>query len=345
MCAVWLTWLDIVDAMRILATTLTAIALLAAAMVANAAPGKQQAPSSRNTWFGDHGRGWHFYEPEPDEPDPTLPPPAAPRPTLSQTPEAGPRPFSAQWLKDNIEQLQMNALDDPSEENVKLFLYAQKAVMDRAESFSQSVKEVVRTTPELDAQSNAPLTSMAKATWNRAARQAHKNAIRRILDAGGIWYFFMSTCPYCSKQSPILASWGINNDARIQAISLDGLPGPEGAFPDFRPDQGQGATLGVKVTPTLYYVSPPRLIEPIGQGLMTLSQLEERLIAIGARNGLVTDEEQDLIRGAVLQPYIGPDDLPESNDPTILLAAIEDRSTAVHASTTVVPANEQGSNP
>ena len=81
--------------------------------------------------------GWFWYEREPerqDEPEPS--PPAAPAPAPAErtqdTASSAPPPLSSAWLRERLGAYRDRAIDDPSPDNVALYLYLQRVAMDKA---------------------------------------------------------------------------------------------------------------------------------------------------------------------------------------------------------------------
>lgn len=65
----------------------------------------------------------------------------------------------------------------------------------------------------------------------------------------------------------------------VLAISLDGGTLPD--YPDARPDNGMAARLNATAVPALYLTAPARReIRPVGFGLMSMSDLLERVAAL-----------------------------------------------------------------
>ena len=70
----------------------------------------------------------------------------------------------------------------------------------------------------------------------------------------------------------------------VLAISLDGATLPD--FPDARPDNGLAARLKPSAVPALYLTAPARReIRPVGFGLMSMSDLLERIAALAGDAG------------------------------------------------------------
>lgn len=97
----------------------------------------------------------------------------------------------------------------------------------------------------------------------------------------GIWYFYLSTCPYCMRQEPILAAVAKRYGISVTPISLDGGPPPGHIYTAYMSDRGQAAQLGVRATPTLYLVHPSsREVAQLTTGFVSVQQLMQRIAQV-----------------------------------------------------------------
>ncbi|WP_374978351.1 conjugal transfer protein TraF [Shewanella sp. LC2] len=95
--------------------------------------------------------GWFWYKEEPKEPEkkPEKPKPkpvaeAKPTPTNPTEPQtSGPEMFSAKWFRENLPKYKDLAWNDPTVENVRMFLYLQRFAIDRSEQFSDATELAV----------------------------------------------------------------------------------------------------------------------------------------------------------------------------------------------------------
>lgn len=105
-------------------------------------------------------------------------------------------------------------------------------------------------------------------------------AVSQIAKRDGLFFFFRSDCPYCHADLPVLRTLQLTTGIRIVPITMNGQGIDDNLFPDYLIDSGQARRLGVTVTPTFFLVQPPNMaaIVPIGQGYMTLRQLETEIV-------------------------------------------------------------------
>ncbi|NEV60390.1 conjugal transfer protein TraF [Thiorhodococcus minor] len=255
--------------------------------------------------FYDRGaEGWFWYAPEPSvmpEPEtqsesepPTSPPVVTNTPepaekdSASETAPTEPAPLSAAWLRANLEHYQRQAIDDPTPTKVALYLYLQRIVLDKAARFTDAYQRVVQSDPYLDETTRRPVGNYAN-LLNRISGQQRTAVLKDLARQTGIWFFYRSDCPYCAAQAPVLHLLSEQTGFRVQAIALDGRALPNGSFPQFGRDTGQAARLGVISTPALLLVRPPAGIVPIAQGLLSLSDLEQRLLLAAREAGWIDE--------------------------------------------------------
>ncbi|MEO1513299.1 MAG: conjugal transfer protein TraF, partial [Planctomycetota bacterium] len=107
----------------------------------------------------------------------------------------------------------------------------------------------------------------------------------------GLVFFYASTCPYCARQAPLLEAIERTTGLEVMAVALDGRPMASGAFEvDWVPDRGQAALLGVRTVPAIALMRPPAEIRLVGQGLMTRTDLERRILLVAKQAGWISEE-------------------------------------------------------
>jgi conjugal transfer pilus assembly protein TraF len=263
--------------------------------------------------------GWFWYEREPEpqeepEPAPPLPPPAS-TPTPSGTP-SGPPPLSSAWLRERLGAYRDQAIDDPTPDNVALYLYLQRVAMDKASRFAAATQRAVQFDPFLDEITQRPTANFAANLVNEQTAKQRGALLQKIGNEAGVLFFFRSDCPYCEAQAPLLAT--------LLPVSIDGAPLPGGHFPTFQRDAGQAQALGVVSTPALFLARPPDGVVLIAQGLLSLSQLEDRLLTAALEAGWINEAEYGRTRPVVADLRLDPRglDLPPTDKPDDLLAVL-----------------------
>lgn len=282
-------------------------------------------------FYEEKARGWFWYEDpvlkeEPEKEKPKKPAPT-PDPAKAEAKEPeGPEPLSAEWLKINMVKYRDIAVDDPSEENVKRFLYLQKITMDKASEFSRQVAFVTQSDPTLDENTRNPVASYAKQTASREANAEQDRIIQQLADTAGMWFFYSSTCTYCIKMAPLLSAMSKRYGLEIKAIALDGQPLPGGYFPNYTVDRGQAEKLNISVTPSIFMVKPPEDIVPVTYGIVTMAELRKRIINGATYAGWIDRDSYSIANAVKNSPAIpkpGELDINE-NSPEALLQSLKD---------------------
>ncbi|MEA3643840.1 MAG: conjugal transfer protein TraF [Lamprobacter sp.] len=112
-------------------------------------------------------------------------------------------------------------------------------------------------------------------------------------------------------------------------IALDGRPLPGGFFPSFVTDAGQAKTLGVVSTPALFLVRPPDGVVLIAQGVLSLAELQERLVNAATEAGWIPEHWRERTRARVTDLRLDGTPLNEAeriDDPDQLLDLLRSRA-------------------
>lgn len=252
---------------------------------------------NRGGYYRDRERGYYWYEDDPEArrvSRPEKPTPNAPIAPAETTPE----PLSVKWLQQKLEETRIAAIDNPTRENVELYVYLQKVSMDKAEKFAIMSQQVAMINPDLDESYDNPTTTFARRARLTAQGGEQKRVLDELASKVGIYYFYRSDCEYCEKQNMTLHALNREHGYNIMPIAIDHRPLVDGSFPNWVPDRGQAQTLGVKVTPTLYLFHPPNEVAFLSAGLQTEGQLTKRILQVSEANGwLSKDDLEKAMRG------------------------------------------------
>ncbi|WP_347987644.1 conjugal transfer protein TraF [Methylomonas sp. AM2-LC] len=313
----------------------------------SSACGDEAVAEPEVSYFADKQRGWFWYEvlpepvlgkkPEPDllksapsqsetndkQPKVEVPPPTQ----ATQIPPDEPAPLSSAWLRKNMESYLNQAIDDPSHENVAAFYYLQRVMMDKAERFTNAARYVVMSDPQLDETVRRPIATYAANEANHQASVAAERALKDIAGQAGILFFFRSDCAYCHVQAPILSMLERAYGFKVYAVSLDGLPMPNGLFGNFKLDRGQAALLGVEQTPAMFLMKPPKKIVPLSQGVLSLEEMTGRILLAGKEAGWIDPSQYQTTQGIrstpMLLPTAGSISPTTAQDPLSLIQALQ----------------------
>jgi len=255
--------------------------------------------------YAKHDEWWFFYKDPAFGPEkkPLLPPVVMPSQGGGETP-AKPTIGSVAWIRDNIEKIRDRAIDDPTPENIELFGYVQKLMMDKSEVFATRFVASNATNPALDEAISNPRSAVALGGVYQAKSEAMDRILGKLSKDVAIWYFFRSDCPYCQKQDPVLQWYQQRYGYSILPISTDGAALADHAFPDWVPDHGQAAKLNVTATPTLYLVRPPNEVVLLGIGVQASGEINERIIEVAHNEKWITDSEYNAAMKGLPRRYL-----------------------------------------
>ena len=257
------------------------------------------------SFYGDHQRGWFWYERYVDPPEPARKPSEPPSPSSAPR-DNTPEPLSAAWFRSELGRFRDQAIDHPTPERIRAFLYLQRVMMDKASRFTDESRKVILQDPFLDENNRRPMATFAVNEANRQSGVATEQSLKAIAKKAALLFFFRSDCHYCSIEVPLLKAMASHFGFSIFPVSLDGRGLPGNPFPDYRVDQGQAQRLGVASTPALYLVIPPNDLRPIGQGTLSMEELIQRILTQSEAAGLIDHKALDQTRGITTQPELIP---------------------------------------
>ncbi len=272
----------------LLLTALWMLLLLAlpadVAMAQGSGPAFPHEDAHRAYW-SDRWRGWHFYEDPPsEEAEPSIrPAPAAPpRPVAPQRP---PELVEFERLQKSLEDLRNIAIMRPSEANVRRYMELEMQVVNRASYFADVAQRVAWATPELDPTlQGRPVNAQALEVFERQQRTDRSASMAALGRDHVLFFFYRSDCPYCHAFAPTLQAFEARHGIQVVAVSVDGGPLP--GFPRARPDNGIATALQVTQVPTVFLAQPSTgKISPIGAGVLSESQLLERISIVSSSQG------------------------------------------------------------
>lgn len=265
------------------------------------------------SWYERHAEGWHWYNdpekiqevepevvPEPkEEPkkEPPKPKMMVPEPAKPKHPVA----FSSEWLNTMIPKYLSRAVDDPTPENVEAFFLLQRLAMDKAERFQKMAEQVRVGTRFIDESERRPVSNFGLQTVDRQAEARRQQLLEKISQSTGLFFFFKADCPYCEKQAPLLKHISETNHFDVLAISVGGGNLRTTTFENTVVDSGQAEMLSVESTPSIFLVHPESTtFALIGSSLLTVPEIQDRILLIAQRNNWVTEDEINATRPRLL---------------------------------------------
>ncbi|MBO4575499.1 MAG: conjugal transfer protein TraF [Neisseriaceae bacterium] len=202
-------------------------------------------------------------------------------PVVSVSPMQKPavEPFSVAWLRAKMPILLDNAMNNPTEENVRAYKYAERLMMDMVSNYADMSQRVVQNDPMLDESVRFPASALARSSALSQVSQAKEAIIRDLATKSGLWFFFDSKCHFCGSQYQVMKLMEEKYGIKVQYISTDG--GILEGMPRNRvviDKNGVAGALGIKVLPAVILAVPPETTAIVSHGASALSDLEEKTV-------------------------------------------------------------------
>ncbi len=253
-------------------------------------------------------KGWFWYQDPKDRPpleEPAPPPPVPVPPPSKEITKPEERPFSVAWLRAKIEILRDNAIENPTEENARAFLYAQRLMLDMANNFAEAGSKVARADPMLNEELRFPFATAQRREALFAVSKARDQVLADLNSKVGLWFFFDSTCSFCAGQYRTLVAMAKKRGMSVRPISIDGrgLPGMKIFTTD--KDRAVFTRLELKLTPAIVMVRPPNNFYVVAHGAMAENDLEDKILAAAVDRDLVPEELKSIVsleKRGILRP-------------------------------------------
>ena len=238
--------------------------------------------SAETHWFDRHSEGWFWYESvqEPEKEQEEL--------TKSSAIKAV-QPLSTAWIRRNIGQYLDTAIDHPSKENVRNYLYLDRLVKEKAERFAHVGKQVIEGDPMLDENVRRPISPAAAKIKDDMAHQAKELALKKIAKKTGIVFYYQGSCRLCHLQAKTVQHLQHSYGFEIIPFSVDGIVIPD--LHDSRIDKSPHPRLNIQAYPALFLMQPPDRIVLLRQGGISFAELSDRIIRVSAEHDWVSSIE------------------------------------------------------
>lgn len=272
-----------------------ALAVLAAATSAIADP---SIPG--NSFYQDKERGWFWYEdPMEEAPVETPPEPPAPEEEPPEVPpeqplpqERGPQVGSVAWIRANLPMLRDKAIEDPSDENIQAYYYAQRLMLDMSERFARRTNEVISSDPFLDEDLRSPASNAAAEAIAKDAVAKRDILLERIAGKAALVFFFEgNNCRMCAPTISSLEALAHRYKFTVMAVSMDGAALPGNPFGPTQYDSGLAEHLGILTTPAIAIALPPNKTEIVSYSAVSVEAASMRVLRASRRLDIISASE------------------------------------------------------
>lgn len=182
-------------------------------------------------------------------------------------------------LQKKVEEVKAKAVLEPTEQNVKEYMFLQQKIVNQASYFSDVWRRVLWATPELDYTQKRPVSSVGKNVWEEDRNKKMLDTLKNINKRYGIFFVYSTTCSFCKKYSQILYDFKNQYNIEIKGISIDNNFLPLWENSSFI-NKGHLEQLGIdySIVPiTVLFDNQTNSIIPVGYGLMTHDELMIRI--------------------------------------------------------------------
>jgi len=227
-------------------------------------------------------RGWHFY----DDPLAELPlqplPKVSPR-SVDAAPAIRPELERFRQLQREVEEVRAIAIIRPTEENVRRYMELESRVVRNASQFADLAQRIAWANPDLDPSTQGrPVNASALEAYEESQARNRGSTLAALSNDHALIFFFRGDCGYCHKMAPLLNAFRQRYGFPLIAVSVDGGSIP--SLPMARADNGIVRALKVAQVPAVFLAQPfTGRILPVGFGVLSESQLVERIMAITDR--------------------------------------------------------------
>ena len=238
--------------------------------------------TAQTQWFDRHSEGWFWYE--------TLQDSEAEQEDLSESSAIkANQPLSTAWIRQNIGQFLDKAIDDPSKDNVRNYLYLDRLIKEKAERFAHIGKQVIEGDPILDENVRRPISPAAAKIKDEMAYKAREGVLRKIARVAGLVFYYKGSCKLCHMQARTIQFLSKEYGFELIPVSTDGQPIPE--LLDSRIERSPPSTLNILTYPALFLMQPPNRIVLIRQGAISLADLTERVVSVAYEQGWISKKD------------------------------------------------------
>lgn len=267
--------------------TIIALCVLAG-IVSSSVSSSSKSTQSPAPFFKDKERGWFWHERyDEDEEEVALQKQNTPE-TPTETVE-----LSTEWLKEAIPRLMEKAINNPTNENLASYAYAQRLMLDQASRFSSRMSEFMQFETALDESARRPTAAFALTEFGRERSGVVGDAIAQIKNnSKGLFFFYSSDCGFCHRMIPVLNEFKRRHGINILAISLDGglMEGMEGMDVVDDVNLEVATKFNVSLTPTIHLMLNNNEAEMVLEGMKALDELENRLLFAGRKAEIISKE-------------------------------------------------------
>ena len=212
---------------------------------------------------------------------------------------SAPQVFSADWVKENLDVYRKVAWDNPTVENLRAYMYLQRFAIDRSEQFAYAGQMAVMGDPYLDEVARSP--SGATRDQHQIVNKEQSRVINKLFrEKVGVFFVFKNNCELCVAQARVLQIAQRLYGATVKAVSIDEPDSNNEItriYPDYTVNPQVAYENKVRALPaTFFFNAENKEITPLVQGMVTLTDLNRRVLVSAQRNKWLNREDFNAIK-------------------------------------------------
>ena len=266
---------------------------------------KSSKVSSKSGFYEKTKQGWYWFEEDQDKekakeeiipPIIVVPPPQQSKESSANESATKIVVINAQWLRENLPELKENAINEPTDDNLKAYFYAQRMTADMASRFAMRTVEFFANNPELDENNRSPTSAFVLNEHKSTSDKNKASTLKQIFKETGLWMFVKSDCSFCKSQLPVIEELKRLYNVDVLFISVDGAPiyghTDDNYVFDVSGEARKRLGFNVSLTPTLVLVrNDKKDAVVLSEGMKVLTVLEDRVLAIAKNSNWINNEE------------------------------------------------------
>lgn len=235
--------------------------------------------ATTDTYWDDRARGWFWYEDPAFEAKPKEEK-AKPEPLAEKKkPKRIEDMLNAEEVRAEVKRLLDIASGNPTRENVKAYMDANKYTLDTAGKFTEVWASILREEPALDNTLKAPVNALAASTKQKSDLRIRAKKVADTAKSNGIFFFFRGDCEFCHAFAPTVVYFAKMFDMEVFPVSLDGGTLPEYPRPEM--DNGISTKLNITTVPAIFLGNKVTGgITAIGYGVMSVQEMVDRIYTV-----------------------------------------------------------------
>ena len=247
--------------------------------------------------------GWYFYKepivaPELPKPEPVLPEIKEPEKEQENNKDEHPDEevkITSAWLRENLPKLLDEAQDNPSYENVRRYMYAQRIALDRATMFANTYRQVSQRETALNENLRRPSSALELTALTSEINKDRRALFESHYDDFGVFFFVSANCPYCEAMVPVIDKLDKRFTLDILPVSIDGTKIDSRSTWDDKTvfDDGTLASaMPIDIAPTFYVLNKKTMsATKMATGFVSENNFLQTLIAAMRQLDVISEQE------------------------------------------------------